>query len=322
MAWSIFTQGGGDGAALTWAEDLLNAIGAPVTAGNKQFIYDWEVSEGGGGTFNPLNQGPVPGNPSLTTSGSQYGGGAANYASWQDGIEGSVAYLQMPAYSGILTALMNNDPSAARSALIASPWAASHYGDGSAFSDAAVPGQASALPAGGGGGNVGSGLSGSSDSFLSTFLSGVASVFTGTGITPSDISSAATAISPFSGIADAIAGFAAPFVDIGEKLDWLFVPSHWIRILAGVGGSVLLLGGLYAMTHVGAHVGGGVSVYGVSIPTPTFNLPVAIIMTGAGAVGLFIAFHNVPSNVTNLPQFLGWIAGNIRNQGTTGTAAS
>lgn len=148
MAWSIFREGGGAGAAVTWARDLLKMIGAPQTAGNTQMIFDWETSEGGGGKFNPLNQGPVPGHPELTTTGSQYGGGAADFAGWQAGLTGASDYLHMPAYAGILAGLQANNPAGARAALIASPWAASHYGGH--LSDAPLPGKASALPPGGG----------------------------------------------------------------------------------------------------------------------------------------------------------------------------
>jgi hypothetical protein len=166
MAWSIFSDGGGQEVAVGWAQQLLKLTGAPVTPGNTQFVYDWEVSEGGGGKFNPLNQGPVPGKPQWTTTGSQYGGGAADFASWQTGLLGASAYLHMPAYAGVLAGLRANDPVAARSALIASPWAASHYGGGANFSSAPVPGGKPVLPplgAGGitgGAGGVGAGISG------------------------------------------------------------------------------------------------------------------------------------------------------------------
>lgn len=146
MAWSIFKQGGGRGVAVTWANNLLDAIGAPKTPGNVQVIYDWEVSEGGGGKYNPLNQGPVPGHPELTTTGSQYGGGAADYASWQAGLTGAKSYLNMPNFRSIKTALVSGNSTAARNAIISSPWAASHYGHGSAFSNEPTPGEASALP--------------------------------------------------------------------------------------------------------------------------------------------------------------------------------
>src|SRR5215472_10686795 len=145
MPWSIFRDGGGPGAALTWAMDLLNRIGAPATAGNKQFVYDWEVSEGGGGRFNPLNQGPVPGHPELTSTGQQYGGGAADYVSWQAGLLGASDYLHMPAYSAVLKDLRDNNPSQAEIDLWNSPWASSHYGYGAAWSHSPLPGKASAL---------------------------------------------------------------------------------------------------------------------------------------------------------------------------------
>ena len=150
MPWSIFTQGGGSGAAATWAQDLLGSAsqewGVNVdTPGNEQVIYDWEVSEGGGGQYNPLNQGPVPNHPELTTTGSQYGGGAADFASIPAGIQGAIDYLDMPNFAGIKAALEQNNPAAARQAIIASPWAASHYNGGSSFSSSPLPGQANAI---------------------------------------------------------------------------------------------------------------------------------------------------------------------------------
>lgn len=150
MPWSIFTQGGGQGAALTWAIDLLKGIQAPLTPGNEQMVYDWEVSEGGGGKFNPLNVGTVTGDPSLTSTGDQFGGGSADYVSWAAGLTGTETYLGYPNFAQIAADLRANDPARARADLIASPWAASHYNQGSGFSDAPAPGAASALPPAGG----------------------------------------------------------------------------------------------------------------------------------------------------------------------------
>lgn len=154
MAWSIFTDGGGDQVAVGWAQQFLTALGAPVTPGNVQFVYDWEKSEGGGGKYNPLNTGPVSQHPEWTTTGEQFGGGAADYASWDAGIMGPVYYLQhyqQNTYSKILQALKNNDPTGARAALWNSPWAASHYGYGSNWSNAVVPGGQPILPSSGAG---------------------------------------------------------------------------------------------------------------------------------------------------------------------------
>lgn len=136
--WSVFSQGGGRAVAVTWARDLLTAAGLPVSAANIQFIYDWELNEGGGGKYNPLNQGPVPGRPELTSTGQRYGGGAADYVSWQAGITGGAAYLNMPDYAGVLAALKDSDYHAAAVALWKSPWARSHYGYGSAWLIAAT----------------------------------------------------------------------------------------------------------------------------------------------------------------------------------------
>jgi len=147
MAWSIFSDGGGQGVAVSWAQDLQQQLGIPVNAADTQFIYDWEVSEGGGGKFNPLNQGPVPGHPELTSTGQQYGGGAADFTSWQTGIEGASDYIHMPAYAGVLQGLQNQDYQQAEQALWNSPWAGSHYGYGSAWSNATPPG-ATPLPRG------------------------------------------------------------------------------------------------------------------------------------------------------------------------------
>lgn len=143
MAWSIFTDGGGDNVAVAWAQQFLTMLNAPVTPGNTEFVYQWEKSEGGGGKYNPLNTGGVYGHPELTTTGEQYGGGANDFASWHAGLQGSVINVETPGpdnYPAIVTALRNNDPVGARQALWNSGWAASHYGHGSNWSNAALPG--------------------------------------------------------------------------------------------------------------------------------------------------------------------------------------
>jgi hypothetical protein len=150
MSWSIFKEGGGQSVAVGWAQQFLTALNAPVTPGNVQFVYQWELAEGGGGKYNPLNTGPVSQHPEWTTTGEQYGGGAADYTSWSTGIMGPVYYLehyQQGTYSKILNALRANDPAGARSALWASPWAASHYGYGSNWPmSATTPGGPAVLP--------------------------------------------------------------------------------------------------------------------------------------------------------------------------------
>lgn len=149
MAWSIFQQDPSGGMAVSWAKQFLSMIGAPQTPGNVQFVYQWEKSEGGGGQFNPLNVGPLSGHTDLLVpgdTGSHFGGGAADYNSWQSGLLGAMYGVQLPAYKGVLDNLKANNPSAARSALWASPWAASHYGFGHNWFSGTIPNGTQNLP--------------------------------------------------------------------------------------------------------------------------------------------------------------------------------
>jgi hypothetical protein len=69
------------------------------------------------------------------------------------------------------------------------------------------------------------------------------------------------------------------------------------------------------MTHVHSQV--PVSAYGVStsVGAPGVALPAGILMTGLGAILLFVAFHNVPSNVANFTGFLGYLSDEIKSGG-------
>lgn len=296
MAWSIFQEGGGDDAALAWADDLLKEIGAPESAGNKQFVYDWETSEGGGGAYNPLNQGPVPGDPGLTTTGQQYGGGAADFAGWKAGLQGASDYLHMPAYSGILTSLAGNDPEGARSALIASPWAASHYGPpgepGANFSDAPLPdGQPSPLPTG---------------------------PITGGG--PVKVTGG-----PFGGLGDlgsSLASIADTFTRAEKAVEWFLVPSHWVRIFSGVFGTGLVAWGLWSISRTGRSYSASIPAVG-SVPVPEGGQlapAIGIASVTTGSVLLFVAFHNLPSDVSSFPAFIGYLQHQVKTGGGGGSA--
>ena len=137
--WSIFDQPNGQKQAVSYAHALLGKLGAPHSPGIVQVIYDWEVSEGSGGLYNPLNGGDFGG---LAISGSQYGGGANNYPSLSVNVTAMAGILENDTgfgYGDVVSALRANDPSAARTAIINSDWAASHYGYGASFSDAPLP---------------------------------------------------------------------------------------------------------------------------------------------------------------------------------------
>lgn len=55
-----------------------------------------------------------------------------------------------------------------------------------------------------------------------------------------------------SDIAQAVSAVALPLVKFAEAIDWFMHPSHWVRLLAGVGGGALVLGGVWQMSHAGA----------------------------------------------------------------------
>lgn len=122
--WSIFRAGGGSPAAATWAADLLEAGGWPQTPTNLQVIYDWELSEGGGGTYNPLN---------TTLDG-------GNYSTISQGLQATVRTLQSPGYAPIVAQLKRgSDYQSTVAAIWNSPWDAGHYGMGASWATSQYP---------------------------------------------------------------------------------------------------------------------------------------------------------------------------------------
>jgi hypothetical protein len=88
----------------SFAESLLNALGAPLTQPNIQAIVAWEAREGGNWHNNARNN---PLNTTMRVSGSTgiNSVGVQSYPSWSAGLQATVKTLQLPAYAGIVTAL-------------------------------------------------------------------------------------------------------------------------------------------------------------------------------------------------------------------------
>jgi len=88
-----------------WERDLLNALGAPLTAANLSFLSDWGGHEGSVCTFNPLNT-------TKQWMGSIYctGPGVQNYSSKAVGLEATVLTLHNGFYPDIVAALMSGNP--------------------------------------------------------------------------------------------------------------------------------------------------------------------------------------------------------------------
>ena len=100
---------------------------------------------------------------------------------------------------------------------------------------------------------------------------------------------AGQAVGGASGIGGAINNFTATISGLGTAIDWLVQPENWVRIIAGVAGGVLVLGGIFTLSHVG----GGIDVPVVGEVKAPAALPVGILEVGAGGVLLFVAFHNL-----------------------------
>ena len=124
-----------------WAIDLLAGLGntAPTPA-TTAFVVEWTLAEdGSSGAFdrnNPLNTTQ----DGFHATHSINGDGVKGYASRADGLAATLQTLSYGYYTDIVAALRANDPAAAKAALRASPWAASHYGGGAGWPHSTIEG--------------------------------------------------------------------------------------------------------------------------------------------------------------------------------------
>lgn len=112
-----------------WARAFLAAAGEPVTRCNRRVVVQWEIREGGGfgnqAANNPLNVNPGPGAgwPGYNAT------GAWAFPDPQTGLNYTVQTIRNGNYGPVLDALsQGNDPQGVVNAIVASPWAGSHYG--------------------------------------------------------------------------------------------------------------------------------------------------------------------------------------------------
>lgn len=99
------------------------------------------------------------------------------------------------------------------------------------------------------------------------------------------------------------------FTSFGQAIDWFLQPNHWVRIFAGVGGGIALVAGMIDLSLVGRSP--NIPMVG-TVSTGQATLPMGILLVGVGGIGLFVAFHNLPSNVDSLPALLGYLQGQIQ----------
>jgi hypothetical protein len=120
--------GGSASTPAGWARALLAADGLPQTACNFNAVTAWERAEGGGfgnqASFNPLNVNP----PATAGWPGHHAIGAWAFPDVATGLRYTVRTLNNGLYGGILAALSaGNSAQRVCDAIMASPWAASHY---------------------------------------------------------------------------------------------------------------------------------------------------------------------------------------------------
>lgn len=126
---AVIVPGGSDlSTPAGWDHALLAALNDPQTSCDFNAVAEWERREGGGfgnqASFDPLNVNPGPGagwpgHPAI---------GAWAFPDAVTGLRYTVATLNNGYYGGILAALRaGNSAQAVCDAIMASPWAASHY---------------------------------------------------------------------------------------------------------------------------------------------------------------------------------------------------
>jgi len=141
----------------------------------------------------------------------------------------------------------------------------------------------------------------------------------GTGIPIGFISGAAQSTTD---VATAVGQLTNDISTVMGWVSWLFVPSHWIRIICFITGAPLVGLGIVTMTRTGRAYQMTVAVPGAgqqSVPAAGGELAPAlgIAEVTLGAVLLFVAFHNLPPNVQNFPQLMSFMQSKV----STGAAS-
>lgn len=95
-----------------WEQQLLRALGVPVTRTNVNSLAEWQRREGGTATHNPLNT-----TQSAPGAGKYNSVGVRNYNSVQQGLQATVKTLKNGHYGDILGALRASQPLGSQSSL-------------------------------------------------------------------------------------------------------------------------------------------------------------------------------------------------------------
>jgi hypothetical protein len=111
---------------------------------------------------------------------------------------------------------------------------------------------------------------------------------------------AATIVESVAGLGKDFNTLVKLFTKFMQDIEWLFVPSHWVRIFAFMFGIGALIPGVWALIQVGNGKQGDIT------------LAIGILLITLAGVLLFVAFHNLPTTVTDLQGLLGYISQGIK----------
>jgi hypothetical protein len=124
-------------------------------------------------------------------------------------------------------------------------------------------------------------------------------------------------------VAQALAGISNVFSELQHLVGavaWFFVPSHIVRVVSFVLAVPLVGFGLFNLTRSGQPSSIDAGPLGkVPMAGGTLAPAIGIAELTAGAVLLFIAFHNLPATVVDLPSLLTYIQSNVAQPSGGGT---
>ena len=101
----------------------------------------------------------------------------------------------------------------------------------------------------------------------------------------------------FEGIWKSLDTFAREGEALLTGIEWLFVPSHWVRIIAFAFGIGFGIPGLRDLSRAGSG---------------DMSLAVGILLTTLSGLCFFVAFHNLPDDITSFAALLQWESDALR----------
>lgn len=108
-------------------------------------------------------------------------------------------------------------------------------------------------------------------------------------------------LGPVAGIVQGIFGTRQAVNDFTHGIEWFLNPGNIARIIAFIFGTQLAFIGIIALIKTG-----GEGQYG------DVSLAIGILLVTLAGICFFIAFHNVPTDISSIGELFGWLSASIR----------